>query len=41
MKVTILIDLKHGNIDDLWEHLTKMEMLVNERFEVIDIMETK
>jgi len=41
MKATILVDLKHGNIDGLWEYLAKMGMLVNGRFEVIDIMETK
>jgi len=40
MKVTILVDLKHGNIDDLWEYLAKMEMLDNERFKIVGIMET-
>jgi len=41
MKVTVLVDLKHGNINDLWEYLAKMEMLDNERLNVVDIMETK
>jgi len=39
-KVTIFINLKHGNIDDLWEYLAKMEMLNNERIEVVDIVKT-
>jgi len=40
MKVTVLVDLKHGNIDDLWEYLAKMEMLDNERLKIVGIMET-
>ena len=39
-KVTILINLKHGNIDDLWNYLAEMEMLDNERIEVVDIFES-
>jgi len=39
-KITILINLKHGNIDDLWDYLAKMEMLDNERIEVVDIFES-
>jgi len=40
MKVTILIDLKHGNISDLWDYLADMEMLDNDRMKVVDIMES-
>jgi len=39
-KVTILINLKHGNIDDLWNYLAEMGMLDNERIEVVDIFES-
>ena len=39
-KITILINLKRGNIDDLWDYLAKMEMLDNERIEVVDIFES-